>query len=308
MSSSLIVSDVGVAFGRHQHALWAVTNVSFSVEPGSTTAIVGESGSGKTTLGRAISGLQPLSKGTISVGGTEIPRRDGAAMREWRKRTAFVFQDAIGSLSPHQDALAAVTEVVRRKRRCSTANARKQAEELLAIVELPREAMVLRPSQLSGGQARRVGLARALALEPDILVADEPTAGLDVSVQGGLLNLLRSIQEARGLTMIVVSHNLATVGWLARDVIVMYLGAIVEAGPANLVLNQPVHPYTKALMAAAPGNPSRLAAGLKGDSPQIRGRPSGCSFRSRCPQATDMCLSIPPTVEVESRRVACHHV
>ena len=304
----MVVSDLGVVFGRKERALWAVSNVSLSVEAGSTTAIVGESGSGKTTLGRAICGLQPISKGTVSVGGITVPRKDGAAMREWRKRTVFVFQDAIGSLSPHQIAIDAVAEVVRRRYKCSNADARRQAEALLITLELPSEAMGLRPSQLSGGQARRVGLARALALEPDILVADEPTAGLDVSIQGGILNLLRSIQESRGLTMIVVSHNLATVGWLARDVVVMYLGAVVEVGPTELVLNQPLHPYTRALIAAAPGNPARLEAGLKGEAPLISGLGEGCGFRSRCPKATELCRSKPATVLVRSRQVACHHV
>jgi peptide/nickel transport system ATP-binding protein len=304
----VVVSDLGVVFGRKERALWAVTNVSLSVEAGSTTAIVGESGSGKTTLGRAICGLQPISTGTVSVGGVTVPRRDGADMREWRKRTVFVFQDAIGSLSPHQTAMDAVAEVVRRKHKCSNAKARLLAEALLTTVELPSEAMGLRPSQLSGGQARRVGLARALALEPDVLVADEPTAGLDVSIQGGILNLLRSIQESRGLTMIVVSHNLATVGWLARNVVVMYMGTVVEAGPTELVLSQPLHPYTRALKAAAPGNPARLEAGLKGDAPLISGVGTGCGFRSRCPQATELCRSRPASVMVRGRHVSCHHV
>jgi peptide/nickel transport system ATP-binding protein len=304
----LEAEDVDVVFATHRRSLRAVAGASLKVGAGRAVALVGESGSGKTTLGRVFGGLQPVTRGVVTLDGRELPRSGSAELRAWRTRVGFMFQDPIGSLSPHQAARDAVAEVVRRRSTLRGRGAVARAEELLADVGLPADVFERRPSFLSGGQARRVGVARVLALDPAMIVADEPTAGLDVSVQAGLLNLLRAIVDDKGVGLLLITHNLATVRWIADDVVVMYLGHVVEAGPTAQVFARPAHPYTRALMEAVPHFGSPPVAGLVGDPPSILDAPAGCVFRGRCPQAVAACTTAPSMRSVAGRMVACHVV
>jgi peptide/nickel transport system ATP-binding protein len=288
----------------------AVLDVSLALEAGRTLAVVGESGSGKTTLGRAILGLVPAQAGTVRLGGIELRAGSGRVPRAVRREAAFVFQDPVASLSPRMTVRSLVSEpfAIHRVRGADRA---REAARLLEMVGLPAALAGRYPHELSGGQARRVGVARALALSPRLVIADEPTAGLDVSVQGGVLNLLADLQARLGLAYLVITHNLAVVRHVADGVAVMYLGRIVERGPTARVYARPAHPYTAALLAAQPvPDPARPQgfAGLEGAVPSLRRRPSGCEFRTRCPFARELCAAeVPAPREVAGGgEVRCH--
>ena len=299
MSGLLEVDDLRVEFG----AMTAVAGVSFRVKPGETYAIVGESGSGKTTLIRAVAGLLPSHAGSVRFQGRELRGMSARAFRPLRRHMAMTFQDPVGSLSPRLTVRSILTEPYRiqgiRKRDLDA-----EARRLLKLVGLTEEFGGRYPYQLSGGQACRVGVARALALEPKLLLADEPTAGLDVSVQGELLNLLNDLRERLGLAMVIVTHNLNVVRHIADRMGIMYLGRFVEEGATEDIFSAPRHPYTLCLLSAnpVPDPDTRLErVALLGEPPSPATRPTGCEFRPRCPFAKEVCRQ-PPEWRVAGRR------
>ena len=309
----LVVEDVEVTFpfggfGRRD-AILGVAGVSFDVNRGETFALVGESGSGKTTLARAVNGLQEISRGAITFEGERIDGRDRRSMKPVRKRMSMMFQDPVGSLSPRMTVGDLVTEPFR-IHGIEGRNMRNEADRLLKLVGLPADFVSRFPHQLSGGQARRVGVARAIALDPALIIADEPTAGLDVSVQGEVLNLLNDLRERLGLAMVIITHNLHVVHHVADRTAVMYLGRFVESGDTEQVFGEPAHPYTAALLSANPEpDPDKVhdRISLPAEVPSLLARPSGCEFHTRCPWLESRCASEPPErVSDGARTVACH--
>ncbi len=309
----LTVDDMEVAFsvGRfgRRDTILGVAGVSFEVHRGETFALVGESGSGKTTLARAVNGLQAISAGAITFEGTRIDTLDRRAMKPVRKRMAMMFQDPIGSLSPRMTAGDLVTEPFR----IHGANGRdlkKETRRLLSLVGLPAAFADRYPHQLSGGQARRVGVARAIALDPALVIADEPTAGLDVSVQGEVLNLLNDLRERLGLAMIIITHNLHVVHHVADRTAVMYLGRFVESGETQAVFGAPAHPYTAALLSANPEpdpDKARERISLPAEVPSLLARPKGCEFHTRCPWVQARCTRQAPQPSHHGERIiSCH--
>jgi len=282
----------------------AVADVSLSIAEGGAFGLVGESGSGKTTLGRAIMGLVPVASGEIRLSGAAFPRR-GRALKAWRRQIGMTFQDPTGSLSPRLTVRALIAEPFRihgMARRELGAEARR----LVSLVSLSEDFLDRYPHELSGGQARRVGIARALALDPRLLIADEPTAGLDVSVQGEVLNLLARLRQELGIALLLITHNLAAVRLSAERLGVMYMGRLVETGPTATVFRGPAHPYTAALLAAIPvADPTRQRVrAIAGEVPSLLHRPPGCEFHTRCPHAEPRCRAEAPA----AREVAPGHV
>ena len=289
--SLLSVSNVKTSYGQ----INVLAGVSFDVEEGETYALVGESGSGKTTMLRAIAGLAPAQEGVILFQGKNLCGLSDRAMRPFRKDISLMFQDPVGSLSPRLTVGSLISEPYRiqgMKERDLNA----EAKRLLEMVGLPADMANRYPYQLSGGQARRVGVARALALEPKLLLADEPTAGLDVSIQGELLNLLNDLRERFGLSMLIITHNLNIVRHVSDRMGIMYLGRLVEEGTTEDIFHHSQHPYTRALLSANPQPDPHAKIDriiLKGDPPSVLKRPSGCEFRSRCPFAKEICKQTP---------------
>ncbi|HEU5161216.1 MAG TPA: ABC transporter ATP-binding protein [Streptosporangiaceae bacterium] len=304
---------VTVRFGTGRSALTAVDGVDLTVPAGSVVGLVGESGSGKSTLAKAAVGLVPTSGGEI--------RLDGAALRTRRdrRRLQMVFQDPYASLDPRMSIGASIAEAI--PGRVGRADRAAEVSRLLELVDLdPARARSL-PSGLSGGQRQRVALARALAARPDVVLADEITSALDVSVQGSVLNLVRDLRRQLGLTMLFISHNLAVVRYVSDVIAVMYLGRIVEAGPAEQVLTEPRHPYTRTLLDAAPRFDAGLDDPVPADSPLLDDEPPsphdpppGCRFHRRCPigplttPERTICVEQDPQAGAADRphRAACH--
>ncbi len=309
----LSVRDVQVSFPTGglmtRSSILGVAGVSLDIRRGETFALVGESGSGKTTLARAVNGLQPISAGTIAFNGTRIDTLSRSAMKPLRRSMAMMFQDPVGSLSPRMTVGDLVTEPFR-IHGLGGRDLKEETARLLSLVGLTQDFASRFPHQLSGGQARRVGVARAIALDPSLIIADEPTAGLDVSVQGEVLNLLNDLRERLGLAMLIITHNLHVVHHIADRVAVMYLGRFVETGTTEDVFDTPAHPYTSALLSANPEpDPDKLhdRIALPAEVPSLLNRPSGCEFHTRCPWVQEICHSVPPpVVETGSRRIACH--
>ena len=307
------VSWLGSILGQKQGLVRAVDGVEVAVYRGETLALVGESGSGKTTLGRTILRLEQPTQGEISVEGQSITRQSLARIRPLRARMQMIFQDPISSLSPRKTVAELLCEPFRIHGRA--VEREKKVDELLEMVGLSSEQAGKYPHQLSGGQARRVGIARALALQPALLVADEPTAGLDVSVAAGILNLMKDLRERLDLTYILITHNLNIIGFIADRVAVMYLGKIVEVGETGALFNHPQHPYTEALMSAvAIANPESRQARhrimLEGEIPSPRNPPPGCPFHPRCRYRRERCTTEPPGLTAlpdVRHRVACHY-
>ena len=276
----------------------AVLDVSFTLRPGTTLALVGESGSGKSTLGRAITGLVRMAGGKVRFEGREPLSDNPEGEKSYHRDVAMMFQDPISSLSPRRTVRALITEpfVVHGLGRNDL---EAEARRLLALVGLPADFAGRYPHQLSGGQARRVGVARAMALSPKLIIADEPTAGLDVSVQGEVLNLMTRLQRELGLTYLVITHNLAVVRHVSDETAIMYMGRFVEQGPTAEIFARPAHPYTAGLLAAQPHpDPDRRRSEvpLLGEVPSLAHRPSGCEFHTRCPRAQDPCRATRPEV------------
>jgi oligopeptide/dipeptide ABC transporter ATP-binding protein len=288
----------------------AVLGVSLQVQEATTFALVGESGSGKTTLGRAIIGLVAAQEGSIRFEGAELLGLSDRAFKPHRRAIAMMFQDPVASLSPRLTIRALVTEPFR-IHGLSDRDVKAEAPRLLEMVGLNADFLDRYPHELSGGQARRVGTARALALSPKLIIADEPTAGLDVSVQGEILNLFSRLQDRLGIGYLVITHNLPVVRRISAQVAIMYLGRLVEHGPTTTVFSRPAHPYTLALLAATPKpDPAlrRAEVELKGEIPSLANRPRGCEFHTRCPFAQARCRAEAPTLrEVASGQfAACH--
>ena len=292
--------------------LKAVDGVSFTIERGETVGLVGESGCGKSTLGRAVVKLEEPCRGTIRLDGVDMAAVKGAQLRKMRQKFQMIFQDPYGSLNPRMTVFAALDEVISLHRKLTPADRRKQAVELLELVGLPPEALDRYPHQFSGGQRQRIGIARALALEPDLVVADEPVSALDVSVQASIVNLLEDIQRKRGTAFLFIAHDLAVVEHISNRILVMYLGNIVEEAPAHELVADPKHPYTRMLIDAIPlltpmAERGKLSAPAAEAVSQIE-LPSGCPFHPRCPHATDKCKKEKPQllpVNGSKRRCAC---
>ncbi len=269
----------------------AVLRVSLSLEEGTTFGLVGESGSGKTTLGRAIIGLVPVQEGTIRFNGAELIGLSDSAYKPYRRDIAMMFQDPVASLSPRRTVRSLVTEPFK-IHGLGKRDLDAEAARLLGMVGLTTDFFGRYPHELSGGQARRVGVARALALSPKLIIADEPTAGLDVSVQGEILNLMARLQNELGLSYIIITHNLAVVRHVCDEMAIMYLGRFVERGRTEDIFAHPRHPYTEALLSAVPRpdpDQRREVVELQGEIPSLRNRPSGCEFHTRCIYAQDRC-------------------
>jgi peptide/nickel transport system ATP-binding protein len=299
-------------FGGLGRGVIALEDVSLSAERGRTLAIVGESGCGKSSLARILAGLQPASSGTAEVDGIEVgdlpvERRPP----KLRRRLQMVFQNPDSTLNPSHSVGYAIARTLRRLKGVSAAEARRQVGALLEAVELPAEFRRRKPHQLSGGQKQRVAIARAIAGDADVLLADEPVSALDVSVQATVINLLSRLQATRGMTLVFISHDLAVVRHLADSVAVMYLGRVVEAGPAAQVFAAPWHPYTEALLSAAPDPDPDAAARrivLHGAMPSLVNRPKGCVFSTRCPRRLGLVCDeeAPPEQDVAGLRIVCH--
>ncbi len=296
------------ALGRSRGAVRAVDGVSLSVPRGSVLAIVGESGCGKSTLGRLALRLIEPDSGNILFEGEDLRGLSAAALRARRRDMQLIFQDPFASLDPRMTVEQAVAEPLRLHGIVPRAKERDRVAELLSRVGLRPELARRWPHEFSGGQRQRIAIARALASGPKLIVGDEPVSALDVSVQAQVINLLQDLIRELGLTFVLISHDLGVVRHIADRVAVMYLGRIVEEGPAAEVFSNPKHPYTRALLAAVPGQGhSRGAAALlEGDAPSPINPPSGCRFRTRCPHAEAICAAEIPPLADHGHRAACH--
>ncbi|MBM3522154.1 MAG: dipeptide ABC transporter ATP-binding protein [Alphaproteobacteria bacterium] len=299
-------------FARGRGHVHAVDGVSFALNAGETIGLVGESGSGKSTLGRTVLRLLAPSAGRIRLAGTDITDLDESALRPLRRRMQLVFQDPYSSLNPRRRVGASVAEPLIVHGLCSAVEARERAQALFARVGLRPEQFDAYPNEFSGGQRQRLAIARALALAPDLIVADEPVSALDVSVRAQVINLLIELQEERGLAYLFIAHDLAVVAHISHRIAVMYLGRIVELAESAELFARPLHPYTQALIEAVPvaraGAAKRRTSLREGEIPSPVDRPPGCHFHTRCPHALPRCRSEAPALrEVgPARLVACH--
>ncbi|MCF6476274.1 dipeptide ABC transporter ATP-binding protein [Nonomuraea sp. MG754425] len=305
----------GGLLGRGRSAVQAVDGVSFTLGRGETLGIVGESGCGKSTLARTVVGLDSPTSGSVRYRGTDVHRASGRELRQMRRSVQIVLQDPYTSLNPRKtlrDLLMQPFEIHRdvlpRERRIA------RIKELVELVGLDPDHLDRYPFQFSGGQRQRIGIARALALEPEVVVCDEPVSALDVSVQAQVVNLLRRLQRELGLSYLFIAHDLSVVRHISDRVAVMYLGKVVELGERAQVYDRPRHPYTRALLEAVPipdpvGRDERVRVLLAGDPPSPVDPPSGCRFRTRCPKAEDLCAVTEPALAVEATpqtEAACH--
>ncbi|WP_210570787.1 ABC transporter ATP-binding protein [Streptomyces sp. GESEQ-4] len=317
--SELCFEDVTVRYGTGRRAMKAVDGVSLTVPSGQVVGLVGESGSGKSTLARAAVGLAPLAAGRVMLDGQDVNHRPASGPG---RAVQMVFQDPYASLDPRMSVGDSVAEAIPRAARSDAHARRAEVTRLFRLVGLDTAHIFARPAELSGGQCQRVALARALAARPQVVVADEITSALDVSVQGTVLNLVRDLQRQTRLGMLFISHNLAVVRYVSDIMAVMYLGRIVECGPAQEVLTDPQHPYTRELLAAAPHRDGYTWDGAREESgavtdaepPDPHHVPAGCRFHPRCPVGplalpgrTD-CLTLDPAVGAAGRThsTACH--
>jgi len=322
MSPLLEVGDLHVRYraparmtelipGRARRINRAVNGVSLEVARGESLGLVGESGCGKSTLGRAILRLTPASAGTVRFDGENVLAMGRSDLLRFRRRAQMVFQDPYASLNPRLTVAETLSEVLRVHELCPPNEIPSRAESLMSQVGLATELASRRPRSLSGGQCQRVGIARALAVGAELIVADEPASALDVSIQAQILNLLILLQRKMGLTLLFISHDLGVVHHLCQRVAVMYLGRIVEEGPTDEVFRNPRHPYTQALLAAIPRmEPTATLPGaaLPGEPPSALDVPAGCPFHPRCAHAMPVCRSgEPPSFrKVGEALAACH--
>jgi len=314
--SFAVGSALAARVRQQQRLLRAVDGVDLALARGEALALVGESGSGKSTLALALAGLRSVDQGEIRFDGRVLPTRRSRADQ---RRIQMVFQDPYSSLNPRLTVGGMLRELLRVHHIVPSGEVEAYSTELLTLVGLGPDALRAYPRQFSGGQRQRVAIARALALKPDVLVADEPVSALDVSVQATILNLLRDLRGELGLTLLLISHNLAVVRHLCDRVAVMYLGRIVEVAPTEQLFSNPRHPYTKGLLAAIPrlagSASSQMAAAdsgpaVAGDMPSALRIPAGCRFRTRCPIAQEICETADPALTQDTgapaHQAACH--
>jgi oligopeptide/dipeptide ABC transporter ATP-binding protein len=303
------IENLSKTFHTNMGDVQAVSDVSFSLQKGSIVGLVGESGSGKTTLGRCILRLIEPSSGSVKLEGNNLLELSNKKLREIRKRMQIIFQDPFSSLNPRMRIKDIIAEGIKVHDKLSSENERfNRVAELMEEVGLQSDQMSRYPHEFSGGQRQRVGIARALAVNPEFIVADESVSALDVSVQAQILNLMLSLRDKHNLTILFIAHDLSVVEYLCDQVVVLYLGKVVESGNAKDVYSNPQHPYTRALMSAVPvpdpkANINREI--LKGDIPSALSPPSGCVFRTRCQYADTSCAqNIPNTVNINKQHSA----
>jgi oligopeptide/dipeptide ABC transporter ATP-binding protein len=297
--------------GRRRRMLTAVNDVSFQVTAGETLGIVGESGCGKSTLARCLVRLLEPDGGTLRFEGEDVLALRQSGLRRYNRRVQMIFQDPYGSLDPRQKAGDCLAEILSVHGLAQPSDITAHTKRLLDLVHLPADAADRYPHEFSGGQRQRLGIARALAVEPVLVIADEPVSALDVSVQAQIVNLLIELQSRLGLTLIFISHDLRIVRHISHRIVVMYLGRIIEMGPAESLFTAPRHPYTQALLRALPSlsaGKRKGEAALRGELPSPIAPPSGCPFHPRCPIATERCKIERPELDPRGGAwpVACH--
>ena len=304
----------GILFDRQVGAVQAVDGVSFTLQPGETLGLVGESGCGKSTLARTVLQLLEPTSGSVRFKGQELVGLSRRAIRPLRREMQMVFQDPQASLNPRKRVIQIIGDPMRMHGIASGRDLRKRVEALLDRVGMAPDHADRYPHEFSGGQRQRIGIARALALEPSLIVADEPVSALDVSIQAQIINLLEDLQDELDLTFLFVAHDLSVVRHVSDRIAVMYLGKIVEIGPAEAVCTTPIHPYTLSLLGAVPipdprENRRREHIVLEGDVPSPANPPPACRFHTRCPRATEICSrEAPPLIEHgRGHWAACHH-
>jgi dipeptide transport system ATP-binding protein len=290
--------------------LKAVDGASFSLESGKTLAIVGESGCGKSTLARLATMIEKPTEGEIYISGTDPHANDGADIPRLRQEVQIIFQNPYGSLNPRKKVGVILEEPVVINLKLAAAERRKLAETMLAKVGLRAEHYDRYPHMFSGGQRQRIAIARALMLKPNILIADEPVSALDISIQAQVLNILMDLQEEMNLALVFISHDLSVVRRIADQIMVMYLGKVVEQGEAKMIFDNPSHPYTQALLGATPAVDPKLRrkrVKLTGELPSPLNPPAGCAFHTRCRYVQEKCRTTAPELEMQfGRQVACH--
>ncbi|MFK0093995.1 peptide ABC transporter ATP-binding protein [Pseudomonas sp. NPDC090592] len=294
------------------HALVrALNGVSFELEAGKTLAVVGESGCGKSTLARALTLIEEPSSGSLQIAGTEVKGASKAERKQLRRDVQMVFQSPYASLNPRQKIGDQLAEPLLINTSLSKAERRDKVQKMMEQVGLRPEHYQRYPHMFSGGQRQRIALARAMMLQPKVLVADEPTSALDVSIQAQVLNLFMDLQKEFNTAYVFISHNLAVVRHVADHVLVMYLGRPVEMGPKEDIYEKPLHPYTQALLSATPAihpDPLKPKIRIAGELPNPLNPPDGCAFHKRCPHATERCAKeVPALRQVSTRQVACHY-
>ena len=308
-----LVKEFPVSSGSKKGVVHAVTDVDLTIYQGETLALVGESGCGKSTLGRLLLRLIDATSGQVIFEGTDIGKLKGKELREMRKQMQIIFQDPYASLNPRMNVEKIIAEPLVTHKVCgSKEETRARVLELMQEVGIPVEFLHRYPHQFSGGQRQRIGIARALALNPKLIVCDEPVSALDVSIQSQVLNLLDDLQDQYGLTYLFISHDLSVVRHISDRVCVMFLGMICELGDTNDIYEHPIHPYTKFLLDAVPKPDPTLRDDdkelLAGEIPSPVNPPSGCRFRTRCPYATEKCAQFVPEMRAYGdRMVACHY-
>jgi dipeptide transport system ATP-binding protein len=295
---------------REPARLHAVGGVSFAVEAGRTLAVVGESGCGKSTLARVVSLIEKPSAGDLRLGGADAVKASPREQRALRKTVQMVFQNPFGSLNPRKKIGVILESPLAINTKLGATERAERARAMLAKVGLRPEHYVRYPHMFSGGQRQRIAIARALMLNPALLVADEPVSALDVSVQAQVLNLLADLQRDLGLAYLFISHDLGVVRHISHDVLVMYLGLVMEQGPKERIFTRPLHPYTQALLASTPGlvgTARRERIVLKGELPSPLNPPAGCVFSTRCPHVIERCRTERPVLRsLDGRLVSCH--
>jgi oligopeptide/dipeptide ABC transporter ATP-binding protein len=299
--------------GRRRRMLTAVNDVSFKVTAGETLGIVGESGCGKSTLARCLVRLLEPNGGTLRFEGEDVLALRQSELRSYNRKVQMIFQDPYGSLNPRQKAGDCLAEILSVHGLAKPDQIVAQTRRLLDLVHLPADAAERYPHEFSGGQRQRLGIARALAVEPALVIADEPVSALDVSVQAQIVNLLIELQSRLGLTLIFISHDLRVVRHISHRIVVMYLGRIIEMGPSESIFASPRHPYTQALLQALPsvsaaGRKHKTRAAVRGELPSPIAPPPGCPFHPRCPIATERCKVERPELDPRAGAwpVACH--
>lgn len=324
MSEPLLrVEDLKVHFpvggfaipGTAKRLVRAVNGVSFELKRGETLGLVGESGCGKSTLGRAILHLNDITGGKVTFDGADLSTRRAADIHKLRREAAMIFQDPYNSLSPKQSIGETLAEVLRVQRKVPAAQIEARVRDLAALVGLNPDLLGRKPSTLSGGQCQRVGIARALAIDPQLVIADECVAALDVSIQAQIINLLAQLKRDAGMALLFISHNLSVVRHISDRIMVLYLGKVMELAPRDLFYARPMHPYSQALLSAVPiADPvlerTRQRVRLTGELPSPINPPAGCRLCGRCPKATAICAEQEPPLRDpgDGRLVACHHL